>query len=172
MNRNEWLDTLPKNLVWAELGVFLGEYSEEIFSRTNPKKMYLVDIFPEYMISGDKDGNNMKEVDLREVPNVLRSKFPENVVIIKNTSDNFLNSLEHESLDIVYIDADHSYQGVKNDLALSYNKVKKGGLICGHDYSSRFEGVVRAVNEFCQEKNLKINFLSNDVLPTFAIIKE
>jgi len=171
MNRNEWLDTLPKNLVWAELGVFLGEYSEEIFSRTSPKKMYLVDIFPEYMISGDKDGNNIKEVDLRDIPNILKNKFPENVVVIKDTTSNFLNSLEDDSLDVVYIDADHSYEGVKSDLLLSYNKVKKGGLICGHDYTDRFEGVVRAVNEFCSNKQLKIEFLSDDGCPTYCIKK-
>lgn len=39
MDRNEWLDTLPKNLVWAELGVFIGDFSKEIFKRAKPKKL-------------------------------------------------------------------------------------------------------------------------------------
>lgn len=172
MNRNEWLETIPKNLVWAELGVFLGEFSEEIYNRTNPKKLYLVDTFPEYMISGDKDGNNLKEVNLTNMPEILENKFSNKVIVVKDTSSNFLSSLDDQSLDIVYIDADHSYEGVKKDLVLSYNKVKDGGLICGHDYTNRFEGVIRAVNEFCVEKQLKINFLSNDGCPTYCIKKD
>ena len=52
-----------------------------------------------------------------------------------------------ESVDVVYIDADHSYEGVAADLDAWRPKVRRGGFIGGHDYHDGFQGVKRAVNE-------------------------
>ena len=52
-----------------------------------------------------------------------------------------------KSVDLVYIDADHSYEAVQRDIAVWLPKVKAGGFIAGHDYSHAFPGVVRAVCE-------------------------
>jgi cephalosporin hydroxylase len=41
---------------------------------------------------------------------------------------------ENNSLDFVYIDANHAYNYVVQDIELWYPKVKKGGYLCGHDY--------------------------------------
>lgn len=49
--------------------------------------------------------------------------------------------------DIVFIDADHSYDGVKNDIQAWISKVNPNGIICGHDFSDRFPGVTDAVKE-------------------------
>jgi predicted O-methyltransferase YrrM len=43
-----------------------------------------------------------------------------------------------ESFDLVFIDADHIYQYVKRDIQLWYKKVKKGGILCGHDCELKF----------------------------------
>lgn len=53
-----------------------------------------------------------------------------------------------QSLDIVFIDACHTYECVKEDIQAWYPKVKVGGIIAGHDYSNAFMGVVQAVDEF------------------------
>lgn len=51
-------------------------------------------------------------------------------------------------LDFVFIDADHGYEAVKEDIALWKPKVRAGGWLGGHDYHARkFPGVVQAVNE-------------------------
>lgn len=176
MNRNELISQLPKNMVWIELGVFIGDFSKDIFRLTNPSKLYLVDMFPESMISGDKDGHNVRTLDLRNVPNELSSYFDgQPVEIVKSTTTEFLKKMINEKIEVdcVYIDADHGYHSVKNDLELSYHVVKSEGYICGHDYHQiHFEGVFRAVNEFCSEKGLSIEIMSDDVLPTFVIKKE
>ena len=64
-----------------------------------------------------------------------------------------------ESLDFVFIDASHDYENVKADLIAWYPKVKKGGIISGHDYLGEYEwpGVYKAVNEFFSGKNLQCN---------------
>ena len=54
----------------------------------------------------------------------------------------------------------------------AFNKIKNGGYIFGHDYNqTMFRGVVNAVNEFCDENNLNISYMTNDGCPTFGIIK-
>lgn len=51
------------------------------------------------------------------------------------------------TLDMVYIDADHSYEAVKKDIAAWWPKVKPGGRLAGHDYCGEYQGVVDAVEE-------------------------
>jgi hypothetical protein len=126
------------------------------------------------MGSGDKDGNNMEFVLLENEFILLKDYFKKNknVHLIKGLSNNVLNSFDNYSLDLVYIDASHEYNDIKSDLDISYNKVKTNGYICGHDYTSpRFDGVVRAVNEFCEKNNLRINYLTKDGCPSYCIKK-
>ncbi len=54
---------------------------------------------------------------------------------------------EDESIDLVFIDGDHAYESCKQDIDSWFPKLKKGGVLLGHDYSEKFEGVKRAVNE-------------------------
>jgi hypothetical protein len=126
------------------------------------------------MCSGDKDGNNIIYSDLsRDYENLLTFfQNDKSVFLHKGKSFDILNGFEDNYFDIIYIDGDHTYEGVKSDLKSSFLKTKNGGFICGHDYiSSKFEGVVRAVNEFCTEKKLEINYITKDGCPTFCIKK-
>jgi hypothetical protein len=65
---------------------------------------------------------------------------------------------EDESLDMVFLDASHKYEDIKNDMIAWYPKVKKGGIFSGHDYPS-WTQVVRAVEEFFPDKN----FISSEL---------
>ena len=56
--------------------------------------------------------------------------------------------IRHALFDFVFIDADHSYEAVKADLAAWWPRVKPGGLFCGHDYGKREYGVTQAVDEW------------------------
>jgi len=174
-NRNNLLNYFPKNLKIAELGVFTGEYSEILLNTLFPSEFFLVDTFPSSMCSGDKDGNNIITINLESYYYKLVEKYKNqsNIKVIKSTTYDFLNSINDNYLDLVYIDADHSYESVRSDLELSFRKVKKDGFIMGHDYSERmFPEVVKAVNEFCIKYKLKINYLTNDGCPTFCILLE
>lgn len=74
--------------------------------------------------------------------------------------------------DLIYIDADHTYEGVKQDLISYWPKVKDGGIIFGDDYTLRAENaresdgyrpeVYRAVDEFVAEKGLNLTVLENN----------
>ena len=69
---------------------------------------------------------------------------------IKGTSIEVSALYEDESLDFVFIDAAHDYDNVKKDISAWFPKVKKGGVIAGHDYTSA-AGVKLAVDEFFKD---------------------
>lgn len=61
------------------------------------------------------------------------------------------------SLDFIYIDADHHYNAVKADLAAWVPKVRPGGIIAGHDYTVYDDiEVIPAVDDWCTETGYKI----------------
>ena len=64
------------------------------------------------------------------------------------------------SLDFVFIDADHCYESCSADIKAWYPKVRKGGVVSGHDYSGRHQGVCRAVDEFCEEHKYRLRRLT------------
>jgi hypothetical protein len=174
-DRNLLISEFQKNLKIAEIGVFKGEFSKFIFDKIDPKELHLIDIFEGQMCSGDKDGNNIVWTDLNVEYQNLKNYFHkyDNVYLHKGFSSDVLSKFEDNYFDIIYIDGDHSYEGVKKDLKISHKKVKKDGLICGHDYTdAMFRSVVMAVDEFCEEMNLKIEYLTEDVCPSFVIIKK
>ena len=60
-------------------------------------------------------------------------------------------------LDFVFIDAEHSYEAAKTDIATWWPKLRPGGLLIGHDYHrKRFPGVCRAVDEFAERERLSV----------------
>jgi len=69
--------------------------------------------------------------------------------VVRATSMEFFaiaNGLK-EYFDIGFIDGNHAYEVAKEDMVCWKNLIRKGGLLTGHDYSKRFPGVVRAVDE-------------------------
>ena len=60
--------------------------------------------------------------------------------------------IDDESLDAVFIDANHTYAALSADLRAWMPKVRRGGLVSGHDFSIFFHGVVQAVLEVLPEE--------------------
>ena len=179
--RDEMIDQLiPSGGTIVEIGVFQGDFAETL-AKTNPKQLYLVDCWEAGgTCSGDVDGNNMKHFSSGEElwDSVKgRYEFYPNVSIHRQYSSEFLKTLENLSIDAIYIDGDHSYKGVKEDLNNAFPKVKKGGWIMGHDYEMNMKkakhvyefGVKQAVDEFCVEKGLKLFAKAMDGCVSYAI---
>ena len=68
-----------------------------------------------------------------------------NIVKLKMTMEEAFNFLPE--LDVIYIDGDHRYDFVLKDIELSLRKIKKNGIISGHDYNNNDIGVINAVNK-------------------------
>ena len=178
--RKEMLSALiPKGGVYAEIGVFEGEFAEFIVNTLNPLKLHMIDLFNGTCGSGDQDGNNMKHVDLA-VSFVELNKIyvnDERVEIQRGNSQDLLADLDDNSLDMIYIDGDHTYMGCKADLELAFKKCKSGGWICGHDYEMNMKkaltsydfGVKQAVDEFCEIYGQTIHAKGLDGCVSYAI---
>ena len=169
--RTDLLHLLPKGLAIAEIGVFKGEFSKDILEICKPSRLYLVDLFYGITGSGDKDGNNITETNMAMQYSLIGIRYCNNpnVELIPSSSLCFLRGSDNDSLDVVYLDADHSYESVSCELALCRDKVKNGGYICGHDYAPQW-GVKRAVDEFCEREGLEIEYLTEDGCPSYCII--
>jgi len=142
-----------------EIGVQKGEFSKEILSSWKGEKLYLVDCWQKqenYDDIANKDDNEQEENYKQTLKNV--EKYKKRVKVIKAFSKDAANSFEDGFFDFIYIDANHSYEAVKEDLNLWYPKLKDGGMFCGHDflegrfYDSDF-GVKSAVTEFARSLN-------------------
>lgn len=168
-DRRGLLTVLPNNSVCAEVGVWLGEYSEAIIRNNNPKKLYLIDVWDiqEFKTESYADYymNFTKTEQYLDVYNhVLNKFFPyENVKLVRSDSVEASHNFKDEFFDWVYIDADHSYEGVTKDLNAYYKKVKTGGFICGHDWNAPDDpGVNDAVIDFVNSNDVEFVGVTNE----------
>jgi hypothetical protein len=154
------LDALPAGSEGMEVGVHLGDFSQAILDVVRPRVLHLVDPWhhepsPEYDRAwyGGKAEQGQQEMDQRHA-GVLERFAPQiaagTVVVHRGQSDAVLSQFEDDSLDWVYIDGNHRYEFVSEDLRLGLVKVRPGGLVTGDDYTEGgwWEGgVKRAVDE-------------------------
>jgi SAM-dependent methyltransferase len=92
---------------------------------------------------------------------VKRFKQMEHVHVHRMSSNDWFAKQEDNYFDWVYLDGDHSYEGVLRDLQSSHRVVKDGGVILGDDYAWPFQkhgkpGVTAAVDQFIKETGLKV----------------
>ena len=163
--RTELLDLLPKNSVGAEIGVHKGDFSARILDIVNPKKLYLIDpwlCFDEDTYDNSWYGKTTAQKELDNRYESVKNKFStnNNVSILRKLSYNAANDIPDNSLDFVYIDGDHTFKGVCADFDAFYPKVKKGGYICGDDYTNKSwwgSGVIDAVEHNLNTKAIKLH---------------
>lgn len=70
----------------------------------------------------------------------------------KSASWDAAEKFEDESIDFIFIDADHVYESVKRDILAFLPKMKKGSIMSGHDYNWQHPGVLKAVDEIFGDK--------------------
>ena len=87
------------------------------------------------------------------------------VEVIRKESAEGSKGFKDNFFDFIYIDANHTYKYVCEDLALWYPKLKPGGILAGHDYLNGIAygtifGVKRAVDEFAAKLNKEVTAVS------------
>lgn len=160
----------------AEIGVSSGAFSKILFDNSKLSKLYLVDPW----INQDKeiynDETNVDQEGFDERYQLVTRLFKgegDRCRILRMTSEEAANEIEDDSLDFIYIDANHSYEAVSQDISLWWPKVKNGGVFSGHDYTNGGPynfGVKRAVDEFISKHDEKV-FIIKHVAPSWYIIK-
>lgn len=140
----KWIrQTVGSDASLVEIGCWRGE-STEIFAK-HISTIYAIDPFlPNLMAhEGLQDEVNSAHHVFMEM--LLRNK---NVRHIRMTSVEAAERVKSCTFDVVYIDGNHTYSSVKQDIAIWAPLIRSGGIISGHDYEpKKFPGVVKAVNE-------------------------
>ena len=157
-SRETLLQMVPKKARCAEIGVFKGSFSRKILNIAHPEKLYLIDPW-QNVDDPDRTGSlysNGSEHDMEAILVDVSDRFAEEiadetVVIQQGYSSEVLKTHAPESLDFVYIDGDHSFDSVLEDLTLAAQCLRPSGFIGLDDYfrgSWWGDGVIRAVNIF------------------------
>lgn len=135
--------------VGAEIGVLEGSYSRAL-CRYNPElKLYCIDAW------GLVDKReSMRAFHLKMYERAKRKLSFHTSILIRKPSIEAVKQFTDDSLDFVYIDANHSYDAVKEDITIWTPKVRSGGIVSGHDYN--LPDVSRAVIEYAEKNNLKV----------------
>ena len=175
-------DDLVKNIisnidngVFVEIGTHTGAFADFILSNSKNSTLYCVDPYIKY--DDYQDGiNNITGDELFEsVQKQLKDKFGDRVIFVREFSKNAVEKIPND-LDFLYIDGNHQYTYVLEDLENYFPKVKENCYIVGDDArdfddNTRNEngdiyiewcpgcyghyGVVKAFNEFIQKKNIQ-----------------
>lgn len=172
--RDFLLDMLPRGSVGAEIGVHVGEFSQQILQAVRPRQLHLIDpwkheaseTYRNAWYGGRvQDGQagmdtRYRDVLLRFAPQIQAQQ----VVVHRGTSADVLTQFQADFLDWVYIDGNHLYEYVRLDLALSLQRVKRGGYITGDDYVDGGwwqGGAKKAVDEFATTAPVELVSVQN-----------
>jgi FkbM family methyltransferase len=144
--------------IGVEVGVEQGDFSELICRREKVKKLYSIDAWKAY--KGYRDHTSQKKLDRFYEISQKKLEPYSKCFIMRQFSLEAVKNFMDEFLDFVYLDANHGYQYVYQDLSAWSKKVKKGGIVSGHDYIKRkgqdqYYAVIPAVNDFVRKNKIK-----------------
>lgn len=173
------LELVPKNSVIAEIGVLRGDFSEQIKKICSPRRLYLIDCWEKrddirFIYDPCNDGNEKTHEENYEL--ILKKYMNEdNVKIIKAYSSFACKLFVKNYFDMVFIDASKYAEDVLEDFSLWYPLVKNQGFICGCNYENTedepFVEVKKAIDLFCKEHNVYLNYITFEKKSMFAISK-
>lgn len=147
----------------VEIGVKEGEFSEVLLKANKDLFLYSVDMW----------GNSRRE--LRFYKNAVDRLKPYNNNILRMKSEEAVILFGDSSLDFVYIDAAHDFDNTLQDITLWSKKVRKGGIVAGHDfvrYARANYGVIEAVIQYTTEHNIKFYVTHADTWKSYFWVKE
>jgi hypothetical protein len=153
---------LPTYAVGAEVGVWKGDFSASLIRYTRPRELHLIDpwAFQEDVPKAWYGGLAAhSQADMDAISQGVQDRFASEIAagsvqVHRAPSSDALSSLGDESLDWIYIDGNHLYEGVMEDLTAALPKLRPGGLMACDDYGSPGwweDGVRRAVDDFVAE---------------------
>ena len=165
---------LSPGSVIVEVGSYLGLsallMASALYSRGDvSSRIHCVDTWDgpsEYVGSRFAESRPIFDV-FRE--NIAHSGFGSRIVPLKAPSVEAATRFAPQSIDLVFIDADHSLEGCLSDLEAWYPRLKPGGVLIGHDYRPG-NPVSQAVERFTSKHGLRSALVSPDTSTIFEIL--
>lgn len=151
----ELMKHLGLPLVAVEVGVAEGIFASELYS-LGLEKLYLVDVWEQqtHLKGCASLENAWHENNFLDV--LRRFKDKPNVILLKGLSQVMADKIADNSLGLVYVDGDHTYEGVMADIKSYLPKLVNGGIMAFHDYMNHGYGVNKAVNEFTKGEGVVV----------------
>lgn len=165
--RQELPSVLPVGATVVELGVAKGYFSKQLLQSARVGHLYSVDAW-----AGDRGHN---ESEFNYAIELLRP-YKDRNTILPLRFDSAVKFFADEFFDLVYIDG-YAHEGNEGGETIRqwWPKVKRGGILAGHDYHDHWRPAVEAVDKFASENNLKVHVIPAEpgqcTFPSWAIEK-
>jgi len=145
----------------AELGEWKGDFSNQLLAYFKPSVLTLIDpwrfeeLRPHSWYGGSiaKSQSDMDKI-YYSVTERFSSKINAGVVRVHRGS---IETALIEDCDLLYVDGDHSFDGVSSDISIAISKMQTGSLIIFDDYGVGgwwSDGVTKAVHRYVESQNL------------------
>lgn len=140
------VETFPDGSRFVEIGSWKGRSAAymgvEIINSGKKIKLDCIDLWSDELFNGNSIENlNTSDPIYSSYDGVLMNLFLKNIEpvssvinVVRKDSSEAAKLYQDKSLEFVFIDADHTYEGVKKDIIAWLPKVKSGGILAGHDY--------------------------------------
>lgn len=154
---------LPKQSICAEIGIDEGVFSKYIAEQSDPTMFHMIDAWAPLGTLGsramtpERGISKITRVNEHFTPMIVKRR----VMIHRGHALDVLPLFPDQYFDWVYIDAGHDFDEVSEELVICKSKVRKGGMIAGHDIyfddddvgriQRSFPSVKNAVERFCAE---------------------
>lgn len=152
--------------IGAEIGVDRGLYAKEICEANPGVKLFCIDPWKIYPDNTDYYDQGVLNVNHK---NTIRRLAPYNCEIIAKSSMGAIKSFSDNSLDFVYIDANHNFKYALEDIVKWSKKVRPGGIVAGHDYTWRAH---RRKPRYDVKDALDIHMKDNNIPELFLLSKK
>lgn len=141
--------------IFVELGVFAGKSLGMLatFAKQADKRLHIVGVdlweAADSITRSNNEGKNPYEpVSKADCESWLwKAGVRDKVTLVACDTAAAARQFMDGTVSLVFIDADHSFEGVKRDILAWWPKVRAGGIIAGHDFSHEYAGVMQAVGE-------------------------
>jgi|KBSSwiStaDraftv2_1062776.scaffolds.fasta_scaffold00198_25 hypothetical protein len=144
----------------AEIGSAFGQFANRILTTWQGKKLYMVDPWREQPDADYPEATNkVAPWDDWYKSCASIAEHDSRASLIRKLSSEAVKEFDSCSLDFCYIDANHDYRNVMEDLDTWFSKIKPGGLLGGHDCYDNSTGgqnchVFSALRRWTNERNL------------------
>jgi len=160
-------------LMRVEIGTYKGKYAEVLCNAIEGLDLTAVDAWKVYAGYKDYGVTDLEDEAYRQT---LERAKATGFKIIKAWSLDAVKEFENESLDFVFIDGNHDFRHCTEDVDEWSKKVKKGGIVSGHDFFRNHKkefGVKEAVTGWCEAYDIKPLFvIAHDQCPSWFYIKQ
>lgn len=151
--------------VGAEVGVQRGRNAKDMFDIIPDLHLYLIDPYRNHPFGYRKWEDKHHAKFLKMTQDRLKNNWV--IKQIVDYSENAHKEIPDNSLDFVYIDGDHSYTFVMLDILFYLRKVKRGGIIAGHDYyyshprQANIAKVTAAIDDYTKRHKIRPFFITD-----------